>query len=84
MTDLLTRARNMSAMLRMCEKISFGSDADIIDELVSEISRLHQTLDRISDISAGRDNLDGFPRARKEKQRRLAEIYQVTEESLND
>ena len=43
-TDLLTRARNMSGMLRMCEKISFGSDADVIDELTAEVERLQGEL----------------------------------------
>jgi hypothetical protein len=44
MTDLLTRASNMSAMLRMCEKISFGSDADVIDELSEEVARLRELI----------------------------------------
>ena len=42
--DLLTRARNMSGMLRMCEKISFGSDAAIIDELIAEVERLRSLI----------------------------------------
>ncbi len=47
--DLKARARIKSAMLLMGERIEFGSDAAIIDELVAEIERLEA---RIAELEA--------------------------------
>lgn len=38
---------------------------------------LMATLKKIQGIALGRDSLDGFPRQKDEKQRRLAEIYDL-------
>ena len=38
---------------------------------------MRDALARIEGIANGRDSLDGFPRGRDEKQRRLAEIYDI-------
>lgn len=46
MVDLVTRARTKAGMLRMGEPIAFGSDADIVDELVAEVERLNADVAR--------------------------------------
>ena len=45
---------------------------------------MRATLERISEIADGRDQLDGFPRANHERLRRLAEIKAFVIEALKD
>ena len=45
-----------------------------MNNLKAENARLRDGIAHIRDIAAGRDQLDGFPRAKDEKQRRLGEI----------
>ena len=43
--DIFKRAKIMSETLRIGEPIRFGSDADLIDELVQEVKRLRNEAD---------------------------------------
>lgn len=43
---------------------------------------VRSTLERISEIADGRDNLDGFPRPNSERQRRLSEIKSYVHNAL--
>lgn len=60
--DLVSRAKIKAQMLRMGEPVAFGSDADVIDELVvaltkarSDIERLREALEQIAgDLSRSR------------------------------
>jgi len=50
MSDLIKRAKIKAGMLRMGEPIAFGSDADIIEELIDEIRALQGALSAMVEV----------------------------------
>jgi len=44
MSDIVERARIKSGMLKMGERIAFGSDSELLDEMAAEIERLRSLL----------------------------------------
>jgi hypothetical protein len=47
MTEIVKRAQIKAGMIRMCEPIAFGSDADLLDECADEIERLKAEVERL-------------------------------------
>ena len=50
MNDLLKRISIMSGMIKMCERIHFGSDSALLDECAIEIERLNYKLYEVKQL----------------------------------
>jgi len=55
MTEIVKRAQIKAGMIRMCEPIAFGSDADLLDERAAEITRLRASERSAWNAAADRD-----------------------------
>lgn len=55
--------------------------SDALASIMRSTSHAGQALRDIMDTANGRDRLDGFPRDKQERQRRLAKIYEIAHET---